>query len=39
MMVAGMGHDLPRVLWPKFIDAISENAARAGDKEVVASAA
>ena len=39
MMVDGMGHDLPRVLWPKFIDAIAENAARAGDKEVVASAA
>jgi pimeloyl-ACP methyl ester carboxylesterase len=39
MMVDGMGHDLPRPLWPKFIDAIAENAARASDEEVVASAA
>jgi pimeloyl-ACP methyl ester carboxylesterase len=38
MMVDGMGHDLPRALWPKFIDAIAENAARTPE-EVVASAA
>jgi pimeloyl-ACP methyl ester carboxylesterase len=24
--IAGMGHDLPRVLWPRLIDAISEHA-------------
>jgi pimeloyl-ACP methyl ester carboxylesterase len=39
MMVDGMGHDMPRVLWPRFIDAIAENAGRAADGEVVASAA
>jgi pimeloyl-ACP methyl ester carboxylesterase len=38
MMVEGMGHDLPRKLWPKFIDAIAENAARAPEG-VVASPA
>ncbi len=27
--VPGMGHDLPRELWPRFVDAIAENAARA----------
>ncbi len=27
--IEGMGHDLPRELWPKFVDAIAENAARA----------
>lgn len=26
----GMGHDLPRAIWPQLIDAIAENAARAG---------
>jgi pimeloyl-ACP methyl ester carboxylesterase len=30
MMVEGMGHDLPRVLWPPLIDAVAEHAARAG---------
>jgi pimeloyl-ACP methyl ester carboxylesterase len=29
MLVDGMGHDLPRALWPQFIDAIVENADRA----------
>jgi pimeloyl-ACP methyl ester carboxylesterase len=29
-MINGMGHDLPRVLWPRLIDAIAEHAARAG---------
>jgi pimeloyl-ACP methyl ester carboxylesterase len=28
--VKGMGHDLPRAVWPRLIDAIAENAARAG---------
>jgi pimeloyl-ACP methyl ester carboxylesterase len=28
--VDGMGHDLPRGAWPQVIDAIAENAARAG---------
>jgi pimeloyl-ACP methyl ester carboxylesterase len=28
--IAGMGHDLPRGAWPQIIDAIAENAARAG---------
>jgi pimeloyl-ACP methyl ester carboxylesterase len=31
MMIKGMGHDLPRVLWPRLIDAIAEHAGRAGD--------
>jgi pimeloyl-ACP methyl ester carboxylesterase len=30
LTIAGMGHDLPRALWPRIIDAIEENAARAG---------
>lgn len=30
LMVEGMGHDLPREVWPRVIDAIAENAARAG---------
>jgi pimeloyl-ACP methyl ester carboxylesterase len=29
MLVEGMGHDLPRALWPRLLDAIEENAARA----------
>ena len=33
MKVEGMGHDLPRPLWPKFIDAIVDNAARAEQPE------
>jgi pimeloyl-ACP methyl ester carboxylesterase len=28
--IEGMGHDLPRGAWPRIIDAIVENAARAG---------
>jgi pimeloyl-ACP methyl ester carboxylesterase len=31
LMVPGMGHDLPRGVWPRIVDAIVENAARAGD--------
>jgi pimeloyl-ACP methyl ester carboxylesterase len=38
LMVDDMGHDLPRPVWPKVIDAIVENTRRATDKEVVASA-
>jgi pimeloyl-ACP methyl ester carboxylesterase len=30
MSVEGMGHDMPRAVWPRLIDAIAENAARAG---------
>ncbi len=30
MNVKGMGHDLPRQIWPELIEAISANAARAG---------
>jgi pimeloyl-ACP methyl ester carboxylesterase len=29
MLIDGMGHDLPRELWPTIIDAIAENAAAA----------
>jgi pimeloyl-ACP methyl ester carboxylesterase len=38
LSVDDMGHDLPRPVWPKIIDAIVENTKRATDKEVVASA-
>jgi pimeloyl-ACP methyl ester carboxylesterase len=36
--VDDMGHDLPRPIWPKIIDAIVENTQRAKTEEVVASA-
>jgi pimeloyl-ACP methyl ester carboxylesterase len=29
MMIEGMGHDLPRGAWPRILNAIAENAARA----------
>ena len=29
LRIKGMGHDLPRVIWPRLVDAIAENAARA----------
>jgi pimeloyl-ACP methyl ester carboxylesterase len=35
LLIEGMGHDLPRGVWPRIIDAVAENAARA-DKEVPA---
>jgi pimeloyl-ACP methyl ester carboxylesterase len=35
MTIAGMGHDLPRPVWPRIIDAIAENAALA-EEEVAA---
>jgi pimeloyl-ACP methyl ester carboxylesterase len=28
-LVEGMGHDLPKPLWPRFVELIAENAARA----------
>ena len=28
-LIEGMGHDLPRELWPRFVDLIVENAERA----------
>jgi pimeloyl-ACP methyl ester carboxylesterase len=31
MTVEGMGHDLPRVVWPRLIDAIAEHTARADE--------
>jgi pimeloyl-ACP methyl ester carboxylesterase len=31
VILAGMGHDLPRELWPQIIDAITQNAALAVD--------
>ena len=33
--ITGMGHDLPRGAWPQIIDAIAENAARAGQPAAV----
>src|SRR6516164_8064720 len=30
MVIEGMGHDLPKAVWPTLIDAILENGARAG---------
>jgi pimeloyl-ACP methyl ester carboxylesterase len=35
-MVDGMGHDLPRPLWPTFVEEIAANAARAPEAEVAA---
>lgn len=34
MLIDGMGHDLPRGAWPRIIDAVAENAARASESEV-----
>jgi pimeloyl-ACP methyl ester carboxylesterase len=36
-MVEGMGHDLPRALWPEFVEEIAANAARAPEAELTAS--
>ncbi len=30
LMIEGLGHDLPRAAWPMMLDAIEQNAARAG---------
>ncbi len=38
LMLDDMGHDLPRPIWPKIIDAIVDNTKRATTEEVVASA-
>ena len=38
LMLDDMGHDMPRPLWPKIIDAIVENTTRTNQQEVVASA-
>jgi len=35
-MIDGMGHDLPRQLWPVFIDEIAGNAARTGQPQPAA---
>lgn len=35
-MVDGMGHDLPRALWPEFADQIAANGARAPKAELAA---
>jgi pimeloyl-ACP methyl ester carboxylesterase len=35
-MVDGMGHDLPRALWPTFVEEIAANAARASKPEPAA---
>ena len=29
LTIEGMGHDLPRAVWPRFVDAIVENTGRA----------
>jgi pimeloyl-ACP methyl ester carboxylesterase len=36
--IHGMGHDLPRAAWPRIIDAIVDNAARAGASSAATSA-
>jgi pimeloyl-ACP methyl ester carboxylesterase len=28
LLIEGMGHDLPRAVWPQLLDAIEHNAAR-----------
>jgi pimeloyl-ACP methyl ester carboxylesterase len=35
-MVEGMGHDLPRALWPEFVEEIAANAARAPETTAAA---
>jgi pimeloyl-ACP methyl ester carboxylesterase len=36
MLIEGMGHDLPRGAWPRIVDGIVDNAARAGAPAAVA---
>ena len=31
MTIEGMGHDLPRLAWPRIVEGIAQNAARAGE--------
>ena len=38
-MIDGMGHDMPRALWPTFVEEIACNAARAGEPKPAAQAA
>jgi pimeloyl-ACP methyl ester carboxylesterase len=38
-MIDGMGHDMPRVLWPTFVEEISCNAARAPQEKPAAQVA
>jgi hypothetical protein len=33
MTLEGMGHDLPRAIWPRLIDAIAELACQADDPD------
>jgi pimeloyl-ACP methyl ester carboxylesterase len=35
LILAGMGHDLPRELWPQIIDAIVQNAGQSTEKELL----
>jgi pimeloyl-ACP methyl ester carboxylesterase len=37
-LIEGMGHDLPRQLWPTFVEEIAANAARAGEGEAAPAA-
>jgi pimeloyl-ACP methyl ester carboxylesterase len=30
--ISGMGHDMPRELWPTYVDAIAKNAERAATR-------
>jgi pimeloyl-ACP methyl ester carboxylesterase len=32
LLIEGMGHDLPRAAWPRIVDAIADNAARADER-------
>jgi pimeloyl-ACP methyl ester carboxylesterase len=34
--IPGMGHDMPRELWPTFVDAIARNADRAKQRAAAA---
>jgi pimeloyl-ACP methyl ester carboxylesterase len=34
LTIEGMGHDLPRAAWPRMLDAIEQNAARAGGSRI-----
>ena len=35
LVIEGMGHDMPRGAWPQMLDAIEQNAARAGETAAV----
>ena len=36
VIIDGMGHDLPRGAWPRMLDEIEQNAARAGEPAAAA---